>query len=272
MAKPDRNFDDLFQAYLEGRLDVRAEQEVEAMLQADPELAERLDPQARQLQDRIDDSLQRLFAPPATPELDFLSLTPAAERAAADKVFLNQPGDDASPSRLARRRLTLALAIAAAIAWLAVGTQLLWPTGRAIAFRERPLTELYQQCVAEGFKPYWVCEDDALFAATFEKRQGVALQLAAMPAGRKMVGLSYLAGLSRKSTSLLALVDQHPVIVFVDRLENDWQPAIGRFEEAGLTVTRVEKRGFVLYEVSPLGYTTVVDFLLPAAEQNVPPR
>ena len=84
------------------------------------------------------------------------------------------------------------------------------------------------------------------------------MKLAEMPSTQQMVGLSYLVGLSRNSTSMLAMVDDQPVIVFIDRIENDWGPPTGEFPEEGLNVRRTEKNGLVMYEVSPSPDTDVV--------------
>ena len=136
---------------------------------------------------------------------------------------------------------------------------------REIAFVQQPLTEIYETCVAGGFQPYWICEDDAVFAETFRRRQGVSLELRDLPPGSSMAGLSYLAGLSRESTSMLAHVDGHPVIVFVDRVERDWRPPVGKDARTGLHVFRTERDGLVLYEVTPLAEPHFLDSFQPRA-------
>ena len=80
-----------------------------------------------------------------------------------------------------------------------------------------------------------------------------------------MAGLSYLAGLSRESTSMLAHVDGRPVIVFVDRVERDWRPPVGHDARTGLNVFRTERAGLALYEVTPLAEPHFLDSFQPRA-------
>lgn len=273
MVSSDDNRDKLLDAYLDGQLTENERIEFEKSVNDQPELAEQI-----KLQAEIDASLQRMCTPPAAPRLKLPSLAslqaeddsqadlidqPNVELAAPE-ISLNKKLDSGSQARSVSRRLILAVVAAvAAVSWLYVGTELFVPAGREeIAFDQRPLTEVYQECVDEGFMPYWVCDDETTFANTFENRQGVRLKLAQLPPSQQMVGLSYLPALSRESTSMLALVDEQPVIVFVDRIENDWKPATGSFPKAGLNVTRTEKNGLVLYEVSPVENSDVINSLL----------
>ena len=89
-----------------------------------------------------------------------------------------------------------------------------------------------------------------------------------MPDGREMVGLSYLAGISRRSTSMLTRVDGKPVIVLVDRLDRDWKPETGFFEDVNLHVLRMEKYGLVFYEVTPFEQMKVAQYFRPTAESD----
>lgn len=264
MVSSDDNLNELLDAYLDQQLTEEERIQFEKSARDQPKVAEQIE-----LQEEIDASLKRMCAPPAVPRLKLPSLAElqadeVSPVDSADRSTTNRRNDkgfeSAAGNRSVSRRWVLAaLATAAAVAWLYVGGELFVPSGREqIAFHQRPLTEVYQECVDQGFSPYWVCDDEITFAKTFEKRQGVKLRLAEMPPSQQMVGLSYLAGLSRKSTSMLALVNDQPVIVFIDRIENDWGPATGDFAELGLTVTRTEKNGLVLYEVSPVPNSDVV--------------
>ena len=273
MVSSDDNMDRLIDAYLDEQLTENERIKFEKSVNDQPELAEQV-----KLQAEIDASLKRMFTPPAAPRLKLPSLAslqaeddsqtdlhePSTVELASPEISINKKLDSGTRTNSVSRRLILAaVASVAAFAWLYVGTELFVPSGRdVIAFHERPLTEVYQECVDEGFMPYWVCDDETTFANTFENRQGVRLKLAELPPSQQMVGLSYLPALSRESTSMLALVDDQPVIVFVDRIENDWKPATGNFPKVGLNVTRTEKNGLVLYEVSPVENSDVVNSLL----------
>ena len=261
MVSSDDNMNQRLEAYLDGQLAGKERKQFEQSAKAHPELSEQIE-----LQKKIDESLQRMFAPPDSPRLDLPSLSSLQEN---EKPQVALPAEQTNHKDLAEistgRRISrgwkiAALATAAALAWLYVGVSFLNPpSGRQqIAFNERPLTEIYRECVDQGFKPYWDCDDEVTFANTFEKRQGVKLKLAEMPSTQRMVGLSYLVGLSPNSTSMLAMVDDQPVIVFIDRVENDWGPPTGEFPEEGLSVRRTVKNGLVMYEVSPSPDTDVV--------------
>jgi hypothetical protein len=123
------------------------------------------------------------------------------------------------------------------------------------------VAEVYRETVANGFDPYYECRDDERFAATFEQRQGIVLHLAAMPAGKGMLGLSYPGGLSRDTTAMLCRVDDQPVMVFVDRVENDQEDA-GENSDASLRVQREVRDGLVFYEVAPQGTASVLEYLV----------
>lgn len=233
--------EELLLAFLDGDLPPHQLDQVEKMLEADQRVAEYLE-----LQEQISGSLQRVFSPPA---LDPEFLRELAEPQTTDEEQVSPAPVASAPTR----RLvlaTLATAASLSIVWLSVRSFVATPE-TTIAYRERPLVEVYQQCVRDGFEPYWVCDNPDLFAATFERRQGVQLKLGELPAGQEMLGLSYLAGLSRDSTSMLAMVEGQRVIVIVDRVENDWRPETGLFEEAGLRVIRWEQYRLAFYQVSP---------------------
>ena len=267
-VEPAGRSEQLLEAYLDHQLDENERRQFDDAAQRDPEILKEIE-----RQEKIDASLTKMFTPPSKPRfvlpsLESLQAEADAPDAAAETALVEpaRRSDSDSQKRsngVSRRLVLAALATAAAVAWLIVGAELFAPSGREqIAFQQRPLTEVYHECVSQGFSPYWVCDDETTFANTFEKRQGVKLKLDEMPSNRRMVGLSYLAGLSRKSTSMLAEVDEQPVIVFIDRIENDWHPATGTFSDDGLTVTRTEKGGLVLYEVSPVPDDSVVDSIL----------
>ena len=124
----------------------------------------------------------------------------------------------------------------------------------------RPLAEVYREIVADGFEPYYECREADRFADTFARRQGVPLALLPLPAGVRMLGLSYPGGLSRDTTGMLCEVDHQPVMVFVDRADAD-NPAAADGADAATRVFRTERAGLVFYEVTPLDGPRVMDLM-----------
>ena len=75
-----------------------------------------------------------------------------------------------------------------------------------------------------------------------------------------MLGISYLGGLSRKTTAMLCAVDDRDVIVFVENAEND-QPNIALAnDDPGLNVYSVSKNGLIFYEVTPFRSSQMIDY------------
>ncbi len=243
-GQPDRSDLD---AYLD---DVLPEPERARMAQeinANPELLAEVE-----LQQRIDDSLRRSFATGGVPAS---LLSKVRESGPAGKIV----------SRFRRRRMMVgAAAAAAAIVWGVLGWQYLASSSKTPRYNPNlPLATIYETQVVAGFRPKWVCDDDREFASTFLTRQGQGLLLAAMPEGTKMAGLTYCGGLSRYTTTMLASVDNAPVMVFVDRIGADThppQPAVA----TGLHLFRKELGSLVLYELTPIGQPRVMDYLYPA--------
>lgn len=269
----------LLDGFLDGTLSPQQREVAEKALETDAEFAADV-----KLQKRIDESLQKTFAPQQAPTFDFAAIKAAAQADAGDQqndvVLSSDTSAELSPvdgrsgrlgnqtQRKSAKRVAkvLAAALAASLVWGFFGAQFFRNSSTEIAYQRRPLVEVYQDCVASGFQPYWVCDNEKLFASTFEKRQGVALKLAEMPPGMKMVGLAYLAGISRQSTSLLAEVNGQQVIVFVDRVGNDVDLQSGDLADAGLNIFKTKKSGLVFYEVSPLEKPEVVDFLVRSSD------
>lgn len=241
-------------AYLDGALPPKAVAEFQRMIENDPRITERL-----REEEQIDASLKRVFQPPVV-DADFLR-----SLASSEPVTPTQ-----APPERGRRLLIAALATAASLAIAVVGVQSFLQEPRTeVAFRQRPLVDIYQECVDDEFEPYWVCDNPSLFAASFERRQGVRLMLADLPEDQQMLGISYLAGVSRDSTDMLATVGGKKVIVFIDRLARDWRPATGEFAEAGLEVSRWERFGLVFYQVAPPG-TPLLEDAFQLATDDVP--
>jgi hypothetical protein len=198
------------------------------------------------LDQRIADSLRRQFP---------MSTAPAAQ--------LDQLAGLVNPHAkkpvIRRRTLLIAtgLAAAAALGWSPQNVTPITPH-----FTPTPLAQVYQQVVADGFEPYYECHDLERFQSVFAERQKVPLTLATMPAGSRMLGLSYTGGLSRDTTAMLCEVEGKPVMVFVDTLAAD-QPEIAPrgAEAAGLNVFRTQREGLVFYEVTPWPESRAADFM-----------
>lgn len=206
-----------------------------------------------ELQNHIDESLRRSFG-----------------RAAIPKSLLEKVRENAPAGRMVRplrRRMRLAvIAAAAALVWCVLSWQFFVSSSKPPRYNpNRPLDAIYQSQIAAGFKPRWVCDDDREFVATFHDRQGQGLLLAAMPSGSKMVGLTYCGGISRYTTTMLARVNDSPVMVFVDRLSADTHPQLPP-GETNLHLFRRVLGSIVLYELTPLEQPRVMDFLHLAAE------
>ncbi len=248
MTEPDSGFAELFDAFVDGALQGEEKERVRLEIESSDYWSSQL-----KLQRRIDDAARSLFSPPA--DLDISRSLDGVLDVPSSPILT-----PANSTFWTRRNAVVMLTIAASVAWMAVALNLFSSRPEQPVFRPVELTKVYQTCVGEGFQPYWVCDDDEIFATTFERRQGVELNLAAMPAGREMVGLSYLAGISRRSTSMLATVDGQQVIVFVAALDDDWKPKTGFSDESNLYVHRLEKFGLVFYEVSPFDEMSVAPY------------
>lgn len=236
------------EAYLDDRLSSEEKAEFERQLSAEADTARQVESQRQ-----IDDRLRQLFSPSEIQPGHVGELL-AMDRSAERRSEL--------PPKMVSRRFLLACVggLAATLACGLLAWQWLLQPRLEPYFRPRPLAALYREAVDAGFRPYYFCEDEARFRLTFTKRQNVPVLLAEMPSDRHMVGLSYLGGLSRDTTAILCYSQEQPVVVFVDRRENDTSKATEN-SDSGLHVFRQELGDLVLYEVTPLGSATIVDFL-----------
>ena len=231
--------EDQLEAYADELMSPSKREAFEAQLRAHPKVAAELE-----LQQRIDAALRMRFL--------------AAEPSGAHLEQLLAGGGSVATRKFVQVAF---LAAAAAIGGVITAWQFLDRPVEVPFFQPRPVAEVYRETIAGGFEPYYECRDDERFAATFQKRQGIVLHLAAMPTGRGMLGLSYLGGLSRDTTAMLCLVDDEPVMVFVDRVEND-QPLAVQNDDTALRVLREVRDGLVFYEVAPAGASSVLEYLV----------
>jgi hypothetical protein len=243
--------DELFERFLDGQLEGAEKSALADSVRSDPALGD-----AAALQSRIEGALGRMFdvLPPSEEALAaLLARKPAVQLGAADRAAATR-----------RRAIGWAAALATAAA---IGAIALWkPWAASIPhshFTPQPLATLYRMAVKQGFEPYYECDDPERFAQTFAHRQNIPLALLPMAAGSRMLGLSYLGGLSPDTTAMLCMVDEKPVIVFVDRAMADVPTAIAELGP-DLHAFRRADHGLVIYEVTPLEEAKVIDSLAPA--------
>ena len=208
--------------------------------------------------DRLDEALRRRFEPPDAGRI----LTEAQRRAQAEE------------SRRRVLRWPVIWRVAAAVALLLFGA---WVVHFALnaggpepvnRYAQRGLEQVYQDDLAAGFEPLWVCETDHEFARTFAQRLGQPLLMAQGPASIQALGLSYANAISGGTTYLLAKVDGESVLVFVDRVDRDPGQAV---TSGKLHLHRRELGELVLYELSPFDQPRVFDLFYVPDEVPPPP-
>lgn len=214
-----------------------------------------------ELQAKIDNSLAKTFDAPAPVDILALAAQANTTNDASDTAVVERAKP--VPATSGKRVRMIATVLAACVAWVIVGRMIFQQMGDE-GYQELALAEIYESSVESGFTPKWVCEDNVEFAQTFQRRQGVPLLL--KPESQDvMVGLSYLKGVSPKTTTMLARVDGEPVLVFVDRIDRDTQPEKPSWW-SGLNLFRSELEDLVLYEVTPHAEPRVLSsFYIPDA-------
>ncbi|MEQ8209851.1 MAG: hypothetical protein RH917_08460 [Lacipirellulaceae bacterium] len=251
--------DERLEAYLDDCMTPEERQAFESEMAGNEQLRQQYD-----LQQQLDASLGRLFVAPAAPP-DILSL---ADREGPTKALNELPDRDqeADKETSKKNRRAIFALLAAIIAWIIVGVGIDFDNPKS-PYDRLALAEIYEKSVADGFQPKWVCDDDREFAETFQQRQGVPLLLKP-DAQDLMVGLSYLSGVTSRTTTMLARVDGKPVLVFVERLALDTKPEAPSWS-SGLELFRKELGDLVLYEVTPFSEPRVLEhFYIP---ETLPP-
>ena len=225
--------------YLDNQMDEPRRDEFEQQINSDDELAGQVDQQRR-----IDQSLQRLYAPPAGQVLDGLD--------AAGKK---------SPKRrsLRARYVAAMLAVAAVIVvgvylWQIFDTS---PGDGLRVVRLTPMAELYAAQIDAGFKPQFVCDTDQQFASTYWYRLDQGLLMHEAPPGVTALGLTYGRHLSFRTIMLLATAEDQQIIVFADQLSQ--VPQAAPQPPPGMHVHRRDVGELVLYELSPFDQPKLLD-------------
>ena len=202
-----------------------------------------------QLQEKIDASLRRSF--PAEPIKESLHREKMEALVASSRL----------PER--RSMAIRVMVLAASVMLLASLTILpiLQRNSPDIGFTREPLAELYQDSLDRGFKPYYDCSDPVLFASQFDENLGVALRLAEMPEHKKMLGLAFFGGISRKTTAMLGQVNDKPVLVFVDNLSEDDEKMRSQVGKSGkYHISRATKDDLVFYEISEFEDAHLIEY------------
>ena len=254
---PEPITDEQVDSYLDGLLKPEEREAFEVRLRAHPEIAQEI-----QLQTQVDASLGRLFPLEQATEQQLKEVLLRSSPETQASLSTRANGAQALPRRTLSGTMRIAIVgLAAALAWVIVGWQSGDHSTEAPYFQPKPVAVVYQEVLDNGFEPYYECREEDRFAATFLRRQGQALSLAALPLGSEMLGLSYAGGLSRDTTSMLCRVEGQPVMVFVDRLENDL-PIATQNNANEIKIHRVVKYGLVFYEVTPFDTLRIVEYLV----------
>ena len=199
-----------------------------------------------ELQQDIDQSLRRLFAPPS------------ADRVTAGIADVRQSKSHKLPAPATRdwgavpRRLAAAAAIVAGLfgGWLTWNA--LQPSSVSNPYGPwRSIEVVYADSVANDMEPEWTCDTESEFADSIRSHFGQAAVIPfELPDGIAALGLAYCNSISRRTVYLLAEVNDEPVIVFIDRVEAD--PGQTMDESSGLNLFNRRLGLLVLYELSPL--------------------
>lgn len=276
MSERGRNNPADLDAFLDGQLSASQQAAFHRRLGADRRLAEEVS-----LQQAIDGSLKRLYAPQAPP-----AAPPATP-------FAQAPQANHGPDRF-HRLMTLQVrpwqaAVAAAI-FLALGL-ITWqvafvpsPSGPyersggssyGRAMEKQTPHEVYLTQVRDGFAAAWACPP-ARFASISRQRLGSALtyRVPAQAAGTapeiEILGASYVHVFSRQTVALLARVNGEPVIVLVDRRDRAAAEAPGP-QTGDLHTHRADVGPLALYEISPLDQPHLLEMFRPLPPGQDPP-
>lgn len=248
---PDPIFEQI-DAYLDNALSPADRAAFEARLAADEPLRAELD-----LARGIESSLKRTHIPTDIP-------APALPRATSSTPA------KAAASKLSGLRLYWPVVAAAALLFVAITAYQLY-TRIDWKFRRYDAAEFYALASRDNFTPDWVCRNDREFkeATGYSTGQQMLVRQDS-PAKIDLVGWAYSKKFSgtplRSSTTVLfAKVDDVPVVVLVDLLENDRKVRPG--DDPSVHIFRRQLGASVLYEITPRPAPGVIDaFYLPPEE------
>ncbi len=214
------------------------------------------------LEAKIAERLNEWYAPPPLHERELLALHQRYQEKTKDGV--NPQGlAGATRSYFGRRVIGLALAASVLVAYF--GLQLLPNPEAEVVFNRQNLAAVYDDLVARGFQPYYLCDDMARFRDTMQHRHGQAITLSDR-GNQLMLGLSYPGGWTPETTAILFRFEGRPVVIFVDDQpppKDTPRPADESeiSKQLNLRVKNISK--IYLVEVSPLT-ESLLDTILPA--------
>lgn len=241
-SDPGYQRDPTLDDYFDGLLDEESRRRFEEKLEQDPGLRAQME-----RQNVLNDALNRMCVPTAgSQERVFEAVRQAGTTA---KASVTQSG--AMPFYRRRWAIAALLALSMVAAWRLAGV-IEQRRSAGDGYGPKPWTSMatYYRQVESDFKPEWVCKDDAEFANAFKKRLRQPALVAATTGPIVGLGLGYANCLSPRTMTYLALVQDQPVVVFVDKLKNDSHPELPL--DSGLHLFRKELDQLILYEVSPL--------------------
>lgn len=218
-------------------------------------------------QARIDEALKRRFAAPSADDVLRRALgeekaAPPAKKSKKPKA----PRRDWSPIAKYASLAAAVLLLVGAGSWywlyqpdIGGQTQVARSSGSPPAGpQSRDLKGVYDETVASGFTPKWVCKTDKQFFLTTYNRFGRGLLLAAMPPDIKALGWSYGLAISPKSAYLLANVRGHKVVVFIDEAAYDGKQRPPTDCTLYMHYRRIDD--LILYEISDLDQPAVLEY------------
>ncbi|MBX3359732.1 MAG: hypothetical protein KF745_15030 [Phycisphaeraceae bacterium] len=272
MSQPMNESDARIESYLDGTLVGAELAAFEAQLSTDAALRSALDVQLR-----LDARLRAVFAPPpmravkAAPEIESsLDLEPesapaprSAPPAPMKTVEAPDPAAHTSgaatgrwrPNRVHYGAIAAVVAIAGGIGVYLAAFSTSGPSGGEGANPSLTATAIYSAQGAKSWTPDWACKDDEEFKDTTRKALGRAVLF--HPAnGVALVGWTYgQSPLSGYTSMLLAKVEGRPVLVLMGKSGDDARVPGG----AGLNVFKRSLPGVVMYEITPLDRSAVID-------------
>jgi len=203
---PDDTGRDRLEDYLDGRLSADQRAAFERLMRDDPALSAEVE-----LQRRVDRTLGRVLSE----EMARVSASPDVIR---DR--LKQASSAAAKPRrgVLRSPVFRWAAIGGIAALIALAAALLLMPSEPGPYDELQFVAVnryFQEQVADGFKPDWVC-DNQRFTETIQETLRRTLTLEPMPADRRMLGLSYVPRARLYSVVMLGRYNEQPVLVFFD--------------------------------------------------------
>jgi len=245
---------DRLEVYLDGAMSPGEKAEFERLASSHSALRRELDAALA-----VHGAVRRLGTPPTTLGLDALDAAVGSGDATAD-VPAPIP---ISRGRVAPAKMGRWIGYAAA-AMIGVVGVVWWSSTVPDPEARRVLTagQVLAVAHAEGFKPAFVCKDDAEFVATVKNRFGTGL-LVASTESVAVLGWAYSdtygADLVSKDTLvLMARVEGREVLVFMDRAPGERVLKPGDVP-AGYRLLRKPVGGLMLYELTPFESARVID-------------